>query len=66
MTATPKPGAVLMDTDSTAAYLGFSAKTLRNWRSEGDGPPYVKFGNRVRYDRRVVDRWLEKHTRGAA
>ncbi len=66
MTATPKPGAVLMDTDETADYLKLSAKTLRNWRSDGDGPPYVKFGNRVRYDRRKVDSWLEKHTRGAA
>lgn len=58
--------AVLMDTDETAKYLGFSPRTLRDWRSLGEGPPYIKFGNRVRYDRRKVDRWLEKHTVGAA
>lgn len=66
MTATPKPGAVLMDTEETAAYLKLSPATLKDWRCDGDGPPYIKFGNRVRYDRRKVDRWLESRTVGAA
>lgn len=61
-----EPSVNLMDTDALAAYLGFTPKTVQNWRSDGGGPPYIKFGNRVRYDRRVVDRWLEKQTVGAS
>ncbi len=56
----------LWDTDQLAAYLNVSARTARNWRALGDGPPYVKFGQGVRYDPRAVDRWLDKQTVGAA
>jgi hypothetical protein len=42
-----------IDTPAAAAYIGFSAKTLRAWRCKGKGPVYKKHGTsaqaRVRY-----------------
>lgn len=32
-----------------AAFLGFSIKTLANWRSAGTGPAYQSVNGRVRY-----------------
>jgi hypothetical protein len=60
------PGRVLVDEHAMSVYIDIPVKTLRNWRSLGEGPPYVKVGVRVRYDLRAVDRWLNKHTVGAA
>lgn len=61
--APPRP---LMDTVETAVYLKIGKKTLENWRSLGEGPPYLKLGGRVRYDPRDLDQWLKKQTVGAA
>lgn len=47
-----------------AEFLGgdFSEKTLANWRSQGKGPKYIKFGEgsgaAVRYDWADVEAWL--------
>lgn len=60
------PGRILMDTAAAAEYLGYAEQTLVNWRSLGEGPPYVKPGGRVRYDVRKLDRWLDNRTVGAA
>lgn len=56
----------LIDTAATAAFLGVQVQTLKNWRAEGAGPPYVKLGRLVRYDPRVLDRWVKAQTVGAA
>ena len=32
-------------------------KTLANQRCRGDGPPFIKLGNLVRYDPEVTDQW---------
>jgi DNA-binding transcriptional regulator YiaG len=32
-----------------AAYLGISVQGLRNWRKQGRGPRFRKFGKSVRY-----------------
>lgn len=32
-----------------AKILGLKAQTLRNWRGQAKGPPYVKAGRAVRY-----------------
>lgn len=63
MTAADSP---LKTTAEAAVYLDLAPQTLVNWRSLGEGPPYVKLGRRVRYDVRKLDRWLEKQTQGAA
>jgi excisionase family DNA binding protein len=42
-----------------AELLKVSAGTLRRWRREGTGPPWLRLGRGVRYLRRDVDRWAE-------
>ena len=46
-----------LNTLQTAAILGLSARTLDRYRINGEGPPYYKFGQRVRYARNDVDDW---------
>ena len=42
-------GFLLTDTDVAALY-GVAVNTVRNWRSQGTGPAFVKLGKRaVRY-----------------
>ena len=35
--------------------------TLGQWRHRGYGPPYVRFGNRVLYEGRALNSWLDQH-----
>jgi excisionase family DNA binding protein len=44
-----------------ATYVGLSASTLNQMRSEGRGPRYIKLGSRVVYDSADLDRWMEQH-----
>lgn len=39
--------------------------TLANWRSQGEGPVFVKFGNRVRYPMVKVEAWEAANLRAA-
>ena len=60
------PFKTLHDEKQEATRLGFSVRTLQQWRVRGGGPPYVKLGKQqgaVRYDPVAVDAWLEAHTR---
>jgi excisionase family DNA binding protein len=52
-----------MSTREVAALLGLSDKTLANWRcsEEGRGPPFHKFGGRVRYKRSEVLAWIDEN-----
>ena len=43
--------------DETAAEVGVSKATLRNWRWRGIGPSYLKIGRRVEYFADDVDAW---------
>lgn len=54
----------LLTTSDAARYLGLSAKTLNNWRCLGGhrGPPFVRAGRAVRYDRRTLDAWITGNT----
>jgi hypothetical protein len=38
-----------LETVHAADELGFSPRTLEGWRRRGEGPPYLKFGRRVKY-----------------
>ncbi|MFZ2481055.1 MAG: helix-turn-helix domain-containing protein [Propioniciclava sp.] len=49
----------LLTTEEAANYLTVTAAVLRRWRLLGDGPPYVKLGSLVRYDRAKLDRWID-------
>jgi predicted DNA-binding transcriptional regulator AlpA len=39
----------LKDTQA-AIFMGLQTQTLRNWRTQSKGPPYIKIGRSVRYD----------------
>lgn len=45
-----------------AQLLGLSVRTLQAWRVRGGGPPYVKIGRAVRYQRRALAAFQERHT----
>lgn len=49
----------LLTPDQVAAYLGLSAETLAQWRSQRRGPRYVKVARQVvRYRGEDVDKWV--------
>lgn len=41
-----------------AQYLGFSVRTLENWRWIKRGPRYYKFEGAVRYRTSDLDQWI--------
>jgi predicted DNA-binding transcriptional regulator AlpA len=55
---------IWMTTAQCARYRNCSESTLNKERVAGTGPPFLKIrGRMVRYDRRVVDEWLQAQTR---
>ena len=51
-----------MNDVKAARYLGGrSPQTLRNWRSTGQGPCYIKQGRMVVYDTEDLDLYLKEH-----
>jgi predicted DNA-binding transcriptional regulator AlpA len=50
----------LIDESEAARFLGYSVRSLQNWRVRGGGPRFVKVSARsVRYRRRELIRWSE-------
>ena len=47
-----------------AEVLGIPEKTLREWRSRGIGPDYLKVGRYVRYRWSAVNAWLATREQG--
>lgn len=43
--------------EQAAEYLGQSANTLRQWRSQGRGPAYEKRGRSIRYKLEDLEIW---------
>lgn len=39
--------------------------TLANWRAQGRGPAFVKFGTRVRYPVSQLEQWETRHLHAA-
>lgn len=39
--------------------------TLANWRTQGKGPPFIKFGSRVRYPLAKLEQWEAGNLRAA-
>jgi excisionase family DNA binding protein len=57
----------LMTVEELAAYLRKPVKTIYQWNSRGDGPPYFKVGRSALYHRSDVDQWLgERRVGGTA
>lgn len=52
---------VYLTTKELADHLGLSVPTVQRWRIEGNGPPFIKQGNVVRYDREEIEAWIEDH-----
>ena len=58
-----------LPSDRAAVYVGFTPKTLANWRATGDGPPYVRLGKsgaRIVYRVADLDQYLADHVIGGA
>lgn len=54
----------LIDEQRAANFLSISARTLRNWRTRGGGPKFVKVSARcIRYRMQDLLDWAEKKTR---
>jgi len=49
----------ILTDDDLALSLGLTTQTLATWRSNGEGPAYVKAGKTVFYRREDVESWLE-------
>ena len=54
------PDRYYLTTDPELALLA-TRGTLSQWRHRGEGPPYVKFGNRILYEGRELNRWIDEH-----
>ena len=52
-----------MTTREAAAFLGFTAGTLRVWRSKGKGPNYYKVGSTVRYEMDDLEAWKNENVK---
>lgn len=61
------PLPVLMTPDQVADLLMVSPRTLAGWRLRGQGPKFVRLGNKgremIRYRSSVVLAWIESHER---
>lgn len=53
----------LLDTDTAARRLGIRPATLRRWRTQGQGPPYLKIGALVYYEVDELRRWITAQRR---
>lgn len=49
-----------MKPDELAEQLDVAEITLRKWRSQKRGPPFIKAGRQVLYSRTAVTKWLER------
>ncbi len=58
-----------LSTKETARYTGWSEAYLRQSRCEGirknrtPGPPFIKVGWKVLYDKQDLDEWLQQYRR---
>ena len=55
------PEKIYLNGDRALAILG-QPSTLNHWRSQGEGPPYIKIGARVAYRGSDLNAWLEQRT----
>jgi hypothetical protein len=51
-----------MDENDAGAYIRVAPGTLKNWRSRGLGPPYLKIGGLVVYHRPALNDWMLART----
>ena len=57
----PYPQNELLTVQQAADYLGLQKQTLDKWRSQQSVDlPFVRLGNRVRYRKEALDKWLRE------
>lgn len=49
-----------LTTGELAVELKRTPETLRRWRRDGSGPPFIRLQGRVLYDRADVESWLRQ------
>ncbi len=49
----------ILTPQSLADLLGYSLRTVEDWRRKGTGPRYLRIGKHVRYRMSDVESWLE-------
>lgn len=54
----------LLTPEQAAAYLHLNPRTLANWRSRRQGPPYIRCGRMCLYDPADLDAWLTRQRVG--
>ncbi|WP_420814164.1 helix-turn-helix transcriptional regulator [Nannocystis exedens] len=59
-------GTVLGAETELATCLACSMRTVERWRSQGEGPPWVRKGRAVAYRTGDVLDWVRQETRGLA
>ena len=47
-------------TDEELTLIG-TRGTLSQWRHKGSGPPYIKWGNRILYEGRALNEFIDAH-----
>jgi hypothetical protein len=55
----------LLTEEDVAALAGADISTVRNWRSQRSGPPFVKIGRRPLYRMESFQRWLKEREEAA-
>ena len=48
-----------LNTEAAARYVGVSRAFLDKLRMTGGGPPFLKIGRKVTYERQSLDTWLD-------
>jgi hypothetical protein len=59
-------GPHILSAGDAARYIGKSEITLRQWRSRGMGPPYIRQGRSINYLKSDLDQYLEEHRCGGS
>lgn len=57
----PKDEVLLTERDASL-FLAISNRTLQTWRSKGLGPPFVRVGRAIRYQRQALIDWTNSRT----
>lgn len=55
----------LLTPGALAEKLDCSTRTLERRRLVGDGPPFIKIGQKIRYPLPAFEKWLEANTRSS-
>lgn len=52
----------LLTPRDVSAAIGVPEPTLRDWRTDDIGPPFIRVGRAVRYRLRDLEQWLDERT----